>query len=168
MILFREDFLEVPTDGAQLWLSDLYVSTLANSVEKNHTTLVGLKASDVVVYMTNMNVVAEQNKVRAIDVRENLKVYVSSVIPLFSALCSFGSGSVLSAPFACYNPYPAICSVGIVISCSKLAQVGQLECYAASGFGTPSFYFRGTDDTGDQRSTSLPGPKEESLFTSSW
>lgn len=75
VISVREDFLEVPSEGALLWLSDLYVKLLG--VEKEHSTLIGVHSGDV--YLTNMTFVGDGHKARAIDVKATRKLYVSSM-----------------------------------------------------------------------------------------
>ena len=77
VITVREDFLEVPLQHSVLWISNLYVTL--PGVEKNHSTLIGAHGGDI--YMTDMTFVADGDKARAIDVKENRRVYVSRAIP---------------------------------------------------------------------------------------
>ena len=75
----REDFLEVPADheNLRLWISNLYVTV--PRAEKNHTTLIGVHGGDV--YLTDMTFVADGEKARAVDVKENSRVYVGRAFP---------------------------------------------------------------------------------------
>lgn len=72
VVKVREDFLEVPLQSSQLWISNLYVTL--PGVEKNHTTLIGVHGGDV--YLTDMTFVADGDKARAVDVKENRRVYI--------------------------------------------------------------------------------------------
>ena len=90
LITVREDFLEVPTQNSQAWISNLYVTL--PGVQKNHTTLIGVHGGDL--YMTNMTFVADGDKARAVDGGEGTRIYVgrASLEPLLSvceARCSF-------------------------------------------------------------------------------
>ena len=78
MIKLREDFLEVPTQGSKLWISELYVN-LAGVRPKAHSTLLGVHGGDV--YLTHMAFVGDNNKARAVDVLENRKLYIASAHP---------------------------------------------------------------------------------------
>ena len=72
VIKVREDFLELPLHGSVVWISSLYVTL--SGLETNHSTLVSVHGSDL--YMTDMTFVANGHKARAIDVKENHRVYV--------------------------------------------------------------------------------------------
>lgn len=88
LILVRENFLEVPTEGSQVWISNLHVKLAG--LERHHTTLIGVHGGDV--YLTNMSFICDKNIARAIDVKENRKLYVSSAnLLLLPVLCAVGS-----------------------------------------------------------------------------
>ena len=72
VVQVREDFLEQPLLGTTLWISNLYITL--PGVEKNHSTLIGVHGGDL--YMTGMTFVGDGDKARAIDVKENRRVYV--------------------------------------------------------------------------------------------
>eukprot|EP00892_Ulva_mutabilis_P012442 jgi/Ulvmu1/9570/UM053_0060.1 len=74
LIIVREDFLELPLENSQVWLSNLYITL--PGVEKNHSTLIGVHGGDM--YLTDMAFVADGDKARAIDVKENRRVYVEN------------------------------------------------------------------------------------------
>lgn len=80
LIIVKEDFLEVASEGSPLWMSDLYVKL--PGVEKNHSTLVGVHGSDV--YLTNMAFIGDNNKARAIDMWSGRKLYIASAHPLLA------------------------------------------------------------------------------------
>ena len=80
VITVLEDFLEVQTESAPVWISDLYVKHIG--VENNHSTFVGGHGGDV--YLTDMILVGDGDGSRGIEVNENSKLYASSVLsPLF-------------------------------------------------------------------------------------
>ena len=72
VITVREDFLELPLQGTALSISNLYVTL--SGVEKNHTTLIGVHGGDL--YVSDMSFVGDRDRARAIDVKENRRVYV--------------------------------------------------------------------------------------------
>ena len=77
MIKVREDFLEVPLQDSVVWISNLYVTM--PGMEKNQSTLIGVHGGDL--YMTDMAFVADGDKARAVDVKENRRVYIGRAIP---------------------------------------------------------------------------------------
>lgn len=83
VVSIREDFLEVETEGAQLWISNLYVRLLG--VEKDHSTLISVHNGEL--YLTDMTFVGDGHKARAIDVKSARRLYVASVCPILRASC---------------------------------------------------------------------------------
>jgi hypothetical protein len=109
VITVREDFLEVPTDLAQVWISDLYVRIRVPPAQRyKFSTLIGVHGGDV--YLTDMSFVGDGDKCRAIDVKEKRKLYVSSKQPSPLPLCVLstssstmpaGAGSKCHSPCCC-------------------------------------------------------------------
>lgn len=76
LISVPADFLEVPTEDAQVWISDLYVRVVGSSADEK--TLVGVHGG--AAYLTDMSFVGDETNSRAIDVKQSLKLYVASVL----------------------------------------------------------------------------------------
>lgn len=78
VVTVSKNFLEVFDEGARLWVHNLYVRL--EGVEKNHSSVVSVHGGDV--YLTSMTFVgggiAGKEKARAINVRQNRRLYVSS------------------------------------------------------------------------------------------
>ena len=72
VVQVREDFLEQHLQHSVLFIANLYITV--PGVEKNHTTLIGVHGGDI--YMTGMTFVGDGDRARAIDVKENRRVYV--------------------------------------------------------------------------------------------
>ena len=76
VITVREDFLELPLQNTQAWISNLYVTL--TDVVRNDSTLVGVHGGDL--YMTDMTFVADGHMARAIEVKENRRVYIGRML----------------------------------------------------------------------------------------
>ena len=74
VVVVREDFIRVEDSRVStVWISSLYISLVG--AENTQTTLVAVHGGDV--YLTNMTFVAEGGKASAIDVKDNMAVYIS-------------------------------------------------------------------------------------------
>ena len=79
LVLLTEDFLEADLDeDSHVWVSGLYIKyDVGLAEEKNHTTV--LKSAHSNLYLTDLTLVAEGSKARAVDVKENQTVFVAGV-----------------------------------------------------------------------------------------
>lgn len=92
VVTVREDFLEMSVQMSVLWISNLYIRL--PGVEKNHSTLIGIEASDV--YLTDMTFAGDGVKARAVDVQEDRRVFIARALLHVEALSSH-----LSYTYAC-------------------------------------------------------------------